>query len=124
VASSCEHDNEPLGYITGWEFLPQVTDCQILKDSAGYTRVSQKAKGLLKKSHLFKNTETKLISLFNVIPLDFNAPVPAFHKVFNSVRRRFFACVFNHFCTAPVTSTSNENLLPLKGARWNMLKHD
>jgi hypothetical protein len=30
----------------------------------------------------FKYTQTKLISLFNVIPLDFNAPVPAFHTFF------------------------------------------
>jgi hypothetical protein len=30
-------------------------------------------------------------------PLDFNAPVPAFHKFFNSVRKKFFGCVFNQF---------------------------
>jgi hypothetical protein len=30
----------------------------------------------------------KLISLFNLIPLDFNAPVPAFQKFFNSVRKK------------------------------------
>jgi hypothetical protein len=33
------------------------------------------------------NTGTKLILLFNVIPLDFNAPVPASHSFFNSVRK-------------------------------------
>jgi hypothetical protein len=53
--------------------------------------VSQKVKGLLKKTHLFKYTETKLMSLLNVIPLDFNAPVPAFHKFFfNSVRKKVY----------------------------------
>jgi hypothetical protein len=35
-----------------------------------------------KKNMYFKYTETKLISLFIVIPLDFNAPVPVFHKFF------------------------------------------
>jgi hypothetical protein len=35
-----------------------------------------------------KYTETKLISLYNVIPLDFKAPVPAFHSFFNSVRKK------------------------------------
>jgi hypothetical protein len=34
-------------------------------------------------------TETKLILLLNVIPLDFNAPVPVFHNFFfNSVRKK------------------------------------
>jgi hypothetical protein len=60
----------------------------ILKDC---TRVSQKVKGLLKKKHIYcKCTETKLILLFNVIPLDFKAPVPVFHKFFNSVRKKVF----------------------------------
>jgi hypothetical protein len=31
----------------------------------------------------------KLVSHFNVIPLDFNAPVPAFNKFFNSVKKVF-----------------------------------
>jgi hypothetical protein len=44
----------------------------------------------------------KLILLFNVIPLDFNEPVTAFHKFFNSVRKKFFGYVFNQFCTAPI----------------------
>jgi hypothetical protein len=46
------------------------------------TRVSHKVKGLLKKYIYFKYTETKLILLFNVIPLDFSAPVPVFHNFF------------------------------------------
>jgi hypothetical protein len=50
------------------------------------TRVRQKVKGHLKKHIYCKYTETKLIFPFNVIPLHFNAPVPALHKVFNSVR--------------------------------------
>jgi hypothetical protein len=47
-----------------------------------YTRVRQKGKGLFKRSTSFfcKYTGTKLILLFNVIPLDFNAPVPEFQK--------------------------------------------
>jgi hypothetical protein len=30
------------------------------------------------------------MSLFNVIPLDLNAPVPAFHKFFSTVRKKSF----------------------------------
>jgi hypothetical protein len=49
--------------------------------NAKCTRVNQKAKGLFRKKHIyFKYTDTKLTLLFNVIPLDFNALVPAFHK--------------------------------------------
>jgi hypothetical protein len=46
------------------------------------TRVSPKVKGLFKqKKHIYcKHTETKLILLFNAIPLDFNVPVPAILK--------------------------------------------
>jgi hypothetical protein len=51
----------------------------------GHTRVSQKVKGLQRKHIYYKYTETKLILLFNVIPLEFNAPVSVFHKFFNSV---------------------------------------
>jgi hypothetical protein len=52
-----------------------------------------------KKSYLFKYTETKLISLFNVIHLDFNATIPAFQKFLNSAgKKKSFGCVFNQFC--------------------------
>jgi hypothetical protein len=44
--------------------------------------------GLVKNKALFKYTETNLISLFNVIHLHFNAPVPVFHRIFNSVRKK------------------------------------
>jgi len=64
----------------------------------------------LKKQVCCKYTDTKLMLLFNVISLEFNAPVPAFHKFFNSVRKKFFGCVFNRFCTALMTSSSDENL--------------
>jgi hypothetical protein len=48
-----------------------------------------KSNGTFWKKHIYcKDTETKLISLFNVIPLDFNALVPAFLKLFNSVRKK------------------------------------
>jgi hypothetical protein len=79
-------------------------------------RVSQKVTGLLKKLTLCKYTETKLISLCNVIPLDFNAPVPVFHKFLYLIQseKKFFVCVFNQICTAPMTSSSDENLLPLR----------
>jgi hypothetical protein len=62
---------------------------------------------------------------FNVNPLNFNAPVSAFHKFFNSVRgkKSFLVASLNEFCTAPMTSLSDENLLPLR-ARWNMLNRD
>jgi hypothetical protein len=49
-----------------------------------------KNRATFQKRHIyFKYTETKLILLFNVIPLDFNAPVPAFHMFFffNFVRK-------------------------------------
>jgi hypothetical protein len=50
-----------------------------------------KSKGTFRKKHIyFKYAETKLILHFNVTPLDFNAPVPAFHMFFNSVRKKFF----------------------------------
>jgi hypothetical protein len=51
-----------------------------------------KSKGSFQnKKHIYcEYTEMKLISLFNVIPLDFNAPVPALHKFFNSVRKESF----------------------------------
>jgi hypothetical protein len=55
-----------------------------------HTRLSKKAEGLFKKHIYFKYTERKLILLFNVIPFDFNAPVPAMHRFFNSVRKKFF----------------------------------
>jgi hypothetical protein len=54
------------------------------------TRVSQKVKGLKKKHIYFKYTETKLMLLFIVIPLDFSAPVPALYSFLNSVRKKFF----------------------------------
>jgi hypothetical protein len=41
-----------------------------------------KSNGTPKKHTDCKYTETKLILLFNVIPLNYNAPVPAFHKFF------------------------------------------
>jgi hypothetical protein len=44
--------------------------------------VSQKVTGLLEKHVYCKHTETKLTVLFNVKPLDLNAPVPAFHTFF------------------------------------------
>jgi hypothetical protein len=52
--------------------------------------VKSKSNETLKKKHIYsKYTKTKLILLFNVILLDSNAPVPAFHKFFNSVRKKF-----------------------------------
>jgi hypothetical protein len=42
-----------------------------------------KSKGAFQRKYIyFKYTETKLTSLFNVIPLDFNAPVPEFYSFF------------------------------------------
>jgi len=39
----------------------------------------------------------------------------SFNFSFNSVRKKtFFGCVSNQFCTAPMTSSSDENLLPLR----------
>jgi hypothetical protein len=81
-----------------------------------FRRVSQEIKEL-KKNIYCKYTEMNLMLLFNVIPLDFNAPVPAFQKFFfNSVRKRVFGCVFNQFCTAPMTSSSDESLLPFRAS--------
>jgi hypothetical protein len=39
----------------------------------------------------------RIICKHPIILLDFNAPVPAFPKLFNSVRKKFFGCVFNQF---------------------------
>jgi len=48
-----------------------------------------KSKGTSQKKHMYcKYTETKLILLLDVIPFDFNAPVPAFHKLFNPVGKK------------------------------------
>jgi hypothetical protein len=59
----------------------------------------------LKKDIYSKYTKTKLRLLFNVIPLDFNAPVPAFHGFLNSVRKKKFSgCVFNQFCQIFLTN--------------------
>jgi hypothetical protein len=45
--------------------------------------------GTFQKKHIYcKYTETKLILLFNVIPLDFNAPVPMFDNFFNFAREK------------------------------------
>jgi hypothetical protein len=79
-------------------FRPQSNN-EDVKNSRGYIRVytdarahartharthegKSKSKGIFhKKNHIYcKYTETKLISLFSVNPLDFNAPVPAFHN--------------------------------------------
>jgi hypothetical protein len=68
--------------------------CELTETGDEYTRVSQKVMGLFKKSTFIVNIQkqTNITLLFNVIPLDFNAPVPAYHKYFNSVRKkkRFF----------------------------------
>jgi hypothetical protein len=50
--------------------------------SIAYYGDKSKSKGTFrKKKHIYcKYTETKLISLFNVFPHHFKAPVPAFHK--------------------------------------------
>jgi hypothetical protein len=47
-----------------------------------FTWVSQKVKGFLKKRINCKYTETNLKLPFNVISLEFEAPVPVFHKFF------------------------------------------
>jgi hypothetical protein len=45
------------------------------------TNVRQKVTGFFQKKRIYrKNTEMKLISLFNVIPQNFNAPVLVFRK--------------------------------------------
>jgi hypothetical protein len=69
-----------------------------------YRSISQKVTGLFRKRHIYcKYTETKLILIFNVNPIDFNASVPAFHKfLLIPSERKIFGCVFNQFCTAPV----------------------
>jgi len=50
--------------------------------------VSQKVKGLLQKHIYCKYTDTKLMLLFNIIPVDSNAPVPTCHKFF--IPAKFF----------------------------------
>jgi hypothetical protein len=46
-----------------------------------FMRKTKKIRGTSKKHICWKYTEIKLILLLNVIPLDFRAPVPAFHKI-------------------------------------------
>jgi hypothetical protein len=59
--------------------------------------------------HIYcKYTETKLILFFNVIPLRSHA-----FREFLFRQKKFFACVFNQFCTAPMISSSDENLFIL-----------
>jgi hypothetical protein len=55
-----------------------------------YNEGKSKVKGLLKKYVYFKYTEMKLILLFNVIPLDFNAPVTALQNFLIPSERKFF----------------------------------
>jgi hypothetical protein len=74
---------------SGHELEPALSSSQHRVPNSILRGVSQKVKGLLKKAHLLY-TEMKLVLLFNVIPLDFNAPVPAFHNFSNSVREKFF----------------------------------
>jgi hypothetical protein len=50
-----------------------------------------KNKGAFQKKYIYcKYKEMKLISHFNVILLDFNAPVPAFHMFLNPARKKVF----------------------------------
>jgi hypothetical protein len=55
-------------------------------------RVRKRVKRLfLKKEHIYyKYTKTKLILLFNVIPLDFNAQIPEFRKFYKFGQKRSF----------------------------------
>jgi hypothetical protein len=61
------------------------------------TRVSQKVKGLSKKPIYCKHTETKLILLFNVIPLNFNAPFQHFTSFLIPSEKKFFGCILTTF---------------------------
>jgi hypothetical protein len=66
----------------------------------GFTRVSQKSKGTFIKKHIYcKYTETKLISLFNVIPLDFIAPVPVFSKFLIPSEKSFLIASLTNFAS-------------------------
>jgi hypothetical protein len=50
-----------------------------------FYEVKSKSKGTFLTKHIYcKYTETKVILLFNVISIDFNAPVPEFHSFLNS----------------------------------------
>jgi hypothetical protein len=60
------------------------------KRTYGYYEGKSISKGNFKKNTYFKYTETKLISLFNVLPLNFNALIPAFHKFSDSIRKKVF----------------------------------
>jgi hypothetical protein len=85
--------------------------------SADMYEVKLKSKGAFKKKYIYcKYTDTKVILLFNVIPLDFNAPVSLFHIFFNFVKNVFLDESYNQFCTAPMTSSSDESLLPLRAS--------
>jgi hypothetical protein len=70
-----------------------------MKESAAwYFEGKSKSKGTLKKKHIYcKYTEMKLILLFNIISLNFSAPVSAFHKFFNSIRKKFLVASLTNF---------------------------
>jgi hypothetical protein len=59
----------------------------------------------------YKYAETKLILIVNVIPLDFNAPVPAFHKFSNSVKEKsFFVASLTNFAPLQFYSASSPQI--------------
>jgi len=64
-----------------------------------YEGKSKSKETFLKKAHLFKYTKTKLILLLKVIPLNFDAPVPAFQKFYNSVRKKIDCILILHLAS-------------------------
>jgi hypothetical protein len=73
-----------------------------------------KSKGNFKKKHIYcKYTEIKLILIFYVIPLDFNAPLFSF---LNSVRRKVFWLSLINFAPRHWLFHRMKNLIPLRAS--------
>jgi hypothetical protein len=82
-----------------------------------------KIKGTFKKHVYCKYKKTKATSLFNVTLSTSTHRFQRFTGFFNSIwKKKFFGYVFSQFCTAPMTSSSDENLLPLR-ASFHWAKH-
>jgi hypothetical protein len=55
VAGSCKHNSEPVGSIKSGEFLGKLGDCQLLKDSASWTKLLGSSLGRLVRTSLNKS---------------------------------------------------------------------
>jgi hypothetical protein len=77
--------------------------------------LKSKSKGTFKKTHLFKCTGTNIIFKHN--PPRFKRNGSSFSQVFKFRQKiKYFGRVFNHFYTAPMISSTDEILFPLRAS--------